>query len=195
MFFLVSCNSDKESFNELYEIGLNEDHSPEVYQDNDGEDKYILVTPQGSGQTYSRSGWGELNQVLDIFNGTIDCQDCSSSSGYIITRDILDRDRRDLNLTSFCQGNLIDEDVFLVNRHCVPRTISSPGDSCENEIQVVLPRLDEDNLMEVLQCDEMITVPLTAFADLSDDNFQINSWVALKLKDGSPGRFSDSQSN
>ncbi len=190
VFFLVSCNSNRESIdNELYERESDESQGPEVYQDGDKEERYILVTPQGSG----RAGWSGPGQSLeDILNETTVCQGCPPSSGYLLTKALFEKnDGKKLSLTNFCQGNLIDDNIFLVHSDCLPETVNYEGDSCESEVQVVLPHLDDDRPMEILECNELIALSSTRIhlPDQINSNIQMD-WAALMLQNSSPGRSS-----
>lgn len=175
IFPLISCSSGKESFDELYK---SKGRPPEVYRDREqqqNEEIYVVLGhTESTGSTHLN--WNGLNQVLTLFNGTTDCPNCPLSSGYIITRDLLNRGRTPV-LTDFCQGVLTDEDIFVTNRQCLPGDVSRSGDSCENEVQVVLPRINDNYPMEILRCDHLL--------------LRTTEQATLKLKDRSTGRFSD----
>lgn len=165
-FFLISCHSKKESLDELSGV---KGRPPEKYRNSGKQNEDIYMVLGSEGSTYLN--WNGLSQILTLFNGATDCQDCSLSSGYLIAREVLNGGGY-LVLTDFCQGNLTSEDVFLVDRQCLPESVSSSGDSCENEIQIVLPQFD-DHPMEILRCDQLMSSPV--------GSEQVN----LKLKDSS----------
>ena len=176
--FLVSCDSDGEAFRELYEERVN----GEGLQSQ--KNQYVLMNSQGSENSVSDGSAGE---VLDLFEGIVDCRSCPPSLGYLIIESVLEGTRNeDLGLTDFCQGYLLEEDIFLVPFYCLPDTVQSVGDSC-NEIQVILPQIDNDRPVRVLRCKQLTALPSTEI-DVLSDSFQL-SWAALELKDRVPERF------
>ncbi len=178
VFFLVSCSSEDKSSSELYDGVLSGGYDGRGQSEN-GEDEelYVLMIPQGAD-----GGSGSSDQISDLFNGTTNCENCSPSLGYLITKEILTDQGpvENIVLTDFCQGYLLNDDVFLVVLDCLPETLRSVGDSCEDEIQVIVPQSDSQYPM-VFGCDELLSLPSTDI-DLLNNDFQLN-WAALRLKE------------
>ncbi len=131
-----------------------------------------------------RFQWDNLDELEDRFK-QLECQDCPPSFGHLIRKIDLPHDGETLTFTKRCQGSLIDEDLFLTARHCLPSYLS-PGDSCE-DVKVILPQISHDKPMEILDCDQLIRVSRT-YEGLPKENFQPD-WAIIKLKSKSPGRF------
>ena len=124
--------------------------------------------------------WSDLDLFQDQFN-QLECENCPSSFGQLLVKKkVIERDSENIEITGHCQGSLIYEDVFLTARHCLPENVVSPGDSCENNIKVILPRVSADKPLEILECDQLIDVSKT-FGNLTNDKTQPD-WAILKLK-------------
>lgn len=176
-FLLVFCHSDNGSIKELYG-----ERGPVPRDQN--ENQFVVMTPQESEDSVS----GGSSEVLELFDGVMDCPHCLPSLGYLIKTDILDQNpQEEISLTDFCQGRLLQEDVFLVSFHCLPESVQSVGDSCINEVQVILPQIDDDRPMKLLRCEQIIALPSTEITLLNND-FELD-WVALRLKDRASERF------
>ncbi len=129
--------------------------------------------------------WNDLDEFKHKFD-QLECQDCPPSFGHLIRKFDLNHDGETFTMTKNCQGSLIDEDLFLTARHCLP-SYFNPGDSCEGDVKVILPRIGDDKPMEILDCDQLIRVSKT-YEGLSKEDSQPD-WAILKLKRKSSGRF------
>lgn len=180
IFFLVSCNSDSRSFKEFYE---QREPIPQNQNENNGE-KYIVMTSED----FEDSVPDISSEVSDILKGVMDCESCPLSLGYLIEKDVLDQSpQEDILLTDFCQGYLLEKNLFLVPSYCLPENVQLVDDSCENEIYVILPQINGDLPIKVLRCEQLVDLPSTKI-DLLNNNFQLD-WAALRLKDKAPERF------
>lgn len=129
-----------------------------------------------------------LESSLDVFN-QLECLDCPPSFGHIISGSPFEQEGNNVHLikTNHCQGSLIKEDLFLTAHHCLAESLNSPGDSCADNILIILPRLGNNYPARVLKCDHLVSLS-NEYENLSKDDFQPD-WAIIKLRDKAPRRF------
>ncbi len=169
LFCLTACDSGRESTFKRVDQG----------QEDQAEILKKLPRPL-------KFSWSDPDEFINYFD-QLGCRDCPPSFGHMITRKVMGDGPGSPVAEGHCQGSLIDENIFLTVRHCLPDSVKAPGDSCEDNVQVILPRVSDDMSVEVLRCDQLMDVSDT-YAGLSGRTFQPD-WAILKLKDKSPKRF------
>ena len=127
-----------------------------------------------------------MDKYLDIF-AELDCPDCPNSIGQILIRQKSKQGEQTLVRTTNCQGSLIGEDLFLTSRHCLPPEIQNIGDSCQENILVVLPRISDKFPLKTLDCDHLVGLSNT-YDGLREKEIQPD-WAILKLSESLPERF------
>ena len=172
---------DSKQKNALLET---EEQNPGECRQDPLEEEQKEVLERGTGKPVSLK-WNKLDELKYKFE-QLNCQDCPLSFGHLIRKIDLFHDGETHTITKNCQGSLIGEDLFLTARHCLSSSMT-PGDSCEENIQVILPGIDENNPMKIMGCDQLVRVS-ESYQGLSKKNFQPD-WAILKLKEKSPGRF------
>ena len=126
--------------------------------------------------------WDDLDQdhIQDQFN-QLECENCPASFGHLLVKKkVMETNDSDMSVTAHCQGSLINEDLFLTARHCLPEGLEKPGDSCEDNIKIILPRVGVDTPSEIFNCDQVVEISKN-YENLGSNKIQPD-WVVLKLK-------------
>lgn len=97
--------------------------------------------------------FGEAEDHLPLFD--FECEDCPVSFGQFIATKVDSTKEKPARKTSNCQGGLVDDDLFLTNRHCLPEELQEKGLSCEGQVKIIFPKVN-DIEGEIVGCKEVV---------------------------------------
>ena len=126
--------------------------------------------------------FSKVEESLENFKLT--CEDCPNSFGQLISRIIkVDPDGskpKRLFYTANCQGGMIGENLFLTSLHCIPEDIAAKEASCSDRIKVILPELDGETPLQVLECEKVLSLS-EKYPELSEKSPKPD-WAIIELK-------------
>lgn len=126
-------------------------------------------------------GWQNRDRSTQDFS--FQCKDCPSNTGQLVS---LISEQTTQVISGSCQGTLISADLFLTNRHCLPKDLLEKQASCEDRIEIIFPGISDNDPAERIGCQQVVEFA-PFFNNWSEDKPQPD-WALLELKKKRPQR-------
>ncbi|MEC9283181.1 MAG: trypsin-like serine protease [Bdellovibrionota bacterium] len=119
------------------------------------------------------------NALLAQKNVSIQCIDQKECPEYALgivgVREVTNKNNKEYEVYG-CSGTLIEKDVILTNRHCLPIASSRVGDKCEG-LEILFAQTQSQDA-EKVSCKEVLAIS----NDFTGDTADKPDWVILRLK-------------
>ena len=130
-------------------------------------------------QTYLPSWNKAKKDQLDYLD--YNCADCPPSIASLISYS----DQED---TLFhCQGSLVDDDLVLTSRHCIPDEYLIRGGDCKGKIQIIFHKMNHQFQGQVVGCEKIVNFPDVPESRIKNKEFYPD-WAIIQLDTQVPER-------